>query len=777
MKNFGLQRQLIILPLLILSFCLNLSGQTIQVPLDNKIATSNYIFEGEIINKKSFFDENDGLIYTSHTVRVSQLFKGNLKTDTVKIITLGGMTDELILETSNGIALQIGNEGIFFCNLSDYFSRDNSTFLTLYGQKQGFVRYDNIHGKLLAIGSNRIYQNIEKDLLSVIEKETNTRIKLNLNKREKWFLESIKNNSNLFTTKNGLKTGIEYEFTNSQVTGLNSNYLEFDIEVSAFGGQFLFGNSEIYFEYNPNAFGFNLVGNGKIIVNKETVILSSDYSLSVQNETNTMVKLLISCINNANAPFSLSTTKEKVCHLKLDISNLVATNPNIQFEELLMQNKSEYYHNGNFYDFIHVVANDIISTQWNSLLPPSIDSIYPEFMNTGIFDTLYIYGQNFDTIQGEVRFTDSELPFIATPSVKAEDIDVEWSDTLIKVMLFSRNLNNQTPGTGRISVTKANGQDTISTDNLLIGFAVRNYRDALTNQSIIPILVDKNNTDTFNFHLHHSISYASDTADVIRKTLKQWRCKSQLNWNLSTVPTSDNLGFNGMSTIKFVNNLDPLTLGETLFFATNFSNVTNECHYNNNKYIYIEEIDVYFNGNFDWFTTINSNLTDTTKSDLWTTSLHELGHVHLLKHNNFDYPSTMYTTRGEFEVYRTIDDFSKAGAIWITDSIEMLSPHCGGSIIKNLSGCISSTNGIQNQTAITVYPNPANQTIFLEKQNSEYFTQSNLTIYNGNGQIIQNIQNLNERLITIDIEYLSSGIYFILLRENDKTFTTTFIKY
>lgn len=166
MKNFGLQRQLMILPLLILSFCLNLNGQMIQVSLDNKITNANYIFEGEIIDKESFFDEKDGLIYTSHIVSVSQLFKGNLKTDIVKIITLGGVTDELILETSNGIALQIGNEGVFFCNLSDYSLNDNSTFLILYGQKQGFVRYDNIQGKLLAVGSNRIYQNIEKDLLS-----------------------------------------------------------------------------------------------------------------------------------------------------------------------------------------------------------------------------------------------------------------------------------------------------------------------------------------------------------------------------------------------------------------------------------------------------------------------------------------------------------------------------------------------------------------------------------------------------------------------------------
>lgn len=539
-------------------------------------------------------------------------------------------------------------------------------------------------------------------------------------------------------------------------------------------------------EYDPIVWGLNLVASGKVTATKETVILSSDYSLIVSDETPSKLKLAINCINNPNNPFSISPNNEELCHLKLDISNLLSVSPNVFFDEISMQGGSEYYQNGNFYDFLNVVAIDSLITSWNSFISPVIDSIRPIFINAGIFDTLYIYGNDFGNIKGEVFFANANKHYGTPLLTKAEDIDVSWSDNLIKVMLFSTNSNRETPSNGHVKIKKAITNDsTTSNDLLIVGFSIRNYRDNITNQSILPVLIDNDNTNSFKFRLHQTITPNSDTADIIRNVLKQWRCKSGVNWELLNQTTNNIILRDYISTIYFTGTnliIDSTTYALTFSFSFDSTTTTNSCIHNNQKYIYIEEVDMIFNGsNFDWFMTTNSNFTDSTKVDFWTVALHEFGHAHTLGHINLDLPSTMYTFREDDDVSREIDIYSEFGAFWIMDTIELVSPNCGGAIIRNYTGCITSTNEVIEDYRFKIYPNPTNTYVVVEFENLQNYHNGTLTIYDIYGQkVYQTVESITYGLNTKQIHEISnfnSGLYLVQLTIGDQILSSKLIKF
>ena len=765
-----------------------LNAQYIKVPLQKKIQNAPFIFEGEVISSQSFMPEEQKIIYTSHIIKISKILKGDFQNDEVEIITVGGSVNGLRLDVTNNLMLRDGWEGIFFCRntVRPSLNRSNSNLaLRVYEGEQGFIRYQNYFGSTTAKTVFHHYENVETELLSVIEQKTRKRERVNSNKREKALLEWVSQKSYGNTSRNGMKTGIEYEFANPEITGQNDEYFEFDIEVSTFANTFLFGNSEIYLEYDPAVWGLDMVANGKITATKETVILSSDYSLMVSDETASKLKLAVTSINNPNNPFSLTPNNEELCHLKLDISNLLSVSPSIFFDETAMQGESEYYQNGNFYDFLNVVAADSMIQSWSAFVPPVIDSIRPLTINAGIFDTLYIYGSNFGGNEGEVLFSEADSMISNLPLVDAEPIDVDWSDNLIKVMMFSANDDDRTPGGGRVMVIKDNllGEFTTSTEIFEIEFAITNYRDNITNQSVLPIIVDNIGTDTFGFQLHEDILITSDTADAIREVLKQWRCISGINWNLSNIPSTTKRLNDGINAVSFAKHSDNLIDSSTLAYVLYYSTNNNSCIYNGNSYVFVNEIDVVFNGyNYDWFITSNINQIDTTKADFWTVALHEFGHAHMFEHINIDPTdtTTMYPFYPEEGIIRFIDNPTKWGADWIMDSIEIISPNCGAAITRTFQGCITSSNEILEKQGFKLYPNPTNEFAIIEFENLDKPQPYYLTIFDIQGRVVfQENQNAtyghNQRQL-YEVSSFSSGMYFVQLRIGNQTLSSKLIK-
>jgi len=774
-------------------FLSSLNAQYIEVPLQKKIQNAPFIFEGEVISSQSFMPEEQKIIYTSHIVKISKILKGDFPNDEVEIITVGGSVNGRRLRVTNNLTLHNNWEGVFFCRntVRPSLNRSNSGLaLRVYEGEQGFIRYQNHFGSTTAKTIFHHYENVETDLLSVIEQKTRKRERINPNKRERELLEWISQKTYGNTSRNGMKTGIEYEFANPEITGQNDEYFEFDIEVSTFANTFLFGNSEIHLEYDPTVWGLDMVANGKITATKETVILSSDYSLTVSDETASKVKLAINSISNPNNPFSLTPNQEELCHLKLDISNLLSVSPNIFFDETAMQGESEYYQNGNFYDFLNVVAADSMIQSWSTFVPPVIDSIRPLKISAGTFDTLYI-GNNFGLDEGSIIFQAADDIIGTAPNTVASPIDVDWSDNLIKVMMFSTNLDFEVPGSGQVLVKKAISNDsTLTSETLLIEYTITNYRDSTTDLSLLPILIDGTASDTFKFQLNNAITLASDTADVIRTSLEQWRCVSGINWKLSDISTNSDYDRDYINSISFASNdldIDSSVTWQTLiyFLDTTINSNWNYCNYNNQKYVFIDEIDLLVNGfDMDWFMTTNSNQTNTNKADFWTIALHELGHVHLFEHINIDTSisvNTMFPYHQLTDVIRFIDAPTKIDADWIMDSIEVVSSHCGGRISRTTQGCLTSTNPIIENNSFNLYPNPTNEFVILAFDNLDRQQSCYIRIFDVHGRLLfenEELLKYGENIIYLnEVGSFNTGIYFIQLRIGNKILSSKLIKY
>ena len=165
------------------------------------------------------------------------------------------------------------------------------------------------------------------------------------------------------------------------------------------------------------------------------------------------------------------------------------------------------------------------------------------------------------------------------------------------------------------------------------------------------------------------------------------------------------------------------------------------------------------------------------------TFLHEFGHAHLLRHNNYSssaFPNIMYINYTG-QNFRQVDVANALGAIWIMDSIEIISPHCGGDITRTYQGCLTSTEPITLEREFKVYPNPTNEFTIIEFENLTNDNQYELSVFDVYGRLVhykqinlnygQNIYQLNE------LSNWAKGIYFIDIRIGGEKLTSKVIKY
>lgn len=155
-----------------------IQGQSLlrEVSLSNKINTSNLLVEGKVIEKQSFWGGDKKHIYTSNTIEIYKIFKGNFNSPTIEIITKGG-TVGLNAERVDP-SLQLTNEmvGLFFIKnnsaVTGQLSKGNTTYIPAVGA-QSFYAYDLITG--IASGSFQKYDNLETTLYNDIHSITKTK--------------------------------------------------------------------------------------------------------------------------------------------------------------------------------------------------------------------------------------------------------------------------------------------------------------------------------------------------------------------------------------------------------------------------------------------------------------------------------------------------------------------------------------------------------------------------------------------------------------------------
>ncbi len=158
---------------LLLSFN-GFSQELVPVNFNTRVSNSQLIVEGKVISKRSFWDNNNYNIYTASKIEVYKVFKGNLYTNFIEIITPGGIVGLHKEEVHPSLELENNDVGVFMLH--------NNTILTYkvngiplyqpYASVQGFVKYDLAENKAASVFDK--FNNIDQVLYNTITGLTNT---------------------------------------------------------------------------------------------------------------------------------------------------------------------------------------------------------------------------------------------------------------------------------------------------------------------------------------------------------------------------------------------------------------------------------------------------------------------------------------------------------------------------------------------------------------------------------------------------------------------------
>lgn len=119
-------------------------AQMYPVSFDQRVTNSKVIFEGKVISSKSYWDEKHFNIYTANVVEVYKVFKGNLTSSTVELITNGGTVGSERETVTHTLELENGYVGVFMVNPETIKPVQNPNLKSYraYADSQGFVKYN-----------------------------------------------------------------------------------------------------------------------------------------------------------------------------------------------------------------------------------------------------------------------------------------------------------------------------------------------------------------------------------------------------------------------------------------------------------------------------------------------------------------------------------------------------------------------------------------------------------------------------------------------------------
>jgi len=155
------------------------NAQLYKIELNSKINKASLIVEGRVTDQYSFWNDAHTIIYTSNKIHVYKLFKGQLISGEIEVITQGGSVGNKCLKVSDVLQLRKGEKGMLFLyenalNIHSPFTK--KTLYDVYSSGQGFLRYDKTGKKAFAPFAK--YENIEQTLYSLIRQHTGIKEKI-----------------------------------------------------------------------------------------------------------------------------------------------------------------------------------------------------------------------------------------------------------------------------------------------------------------------------------------------------------------------------------------------------------------------------------------------------------------------------------------------------------------------------------------------------------------------------------------------------------------------
>ncbi len=148
-------------------FTANAQCSLIEVPLAQRVSAATLIVEGKVVDQYSYWNSNHTMIYTANEIELYKIFKGNVTTTSIEIITEGGTVGMNRITVEPTLELSVGQLGMFTCEPVQRV-KNNITSRTLlpqfevFASLQGFVKYDAATGT--ATDPFRTYTDVQTEV-------------------------------------------------------------------------------------------------------------------------------------------------------------------------------------------------------------------------------------------------------------------------------------------------------------------------------------------------------------------------------------------------------------------------------------------------------------------------------------------------------------------------------------------------------------------------------------------------------------------------------------
>lgn len=661
-------KNLLHLLFLLLAFTIS-KAQVIPKDIVDRINNSEYIFEGKVIRSNSYFTLDQKMIYTSSTIDIYKIFKGNLTCGTIEVLTQGGCVGDICLTISHNLELKKEMLGVFMCNptskelpLIDYYPESNVVKLDFPYDIQGYIKYfDDDFNKqivdyqysfdslaqvynLMDLYTQLNYINChgspftDRDNLVQARKVHNDE-----DRNIKEYVDAINLRS---VAVSAVDTQLTYTLMNPQITGTAPKYFEFDLGLSDNENSIYFMNAFPKFSYDTVTFGAKIDSIGKIWVTNSTLLADTTTYLAVGVSDHGRDKFSIEIGNKNPLAFSINlvdlpSTPTPAVHIKMEIKNC-------SHSSYILQTFGTLPYIPRFgLDPINPITNRTYDTldmssnlYFSGCGPVQIFAINPEVVAAGIGDTVTITGSNFGASQGSGNIFLKDANQGGQYYINLDSIDIKsWTNTEIKFVMpgvvdslqQTTNIELGVPGTGPLKIQTSNGDSAIGF--IKVRFALTsNVVDFTGTQDkfpVTPIVLANINREGIKFTFDSSFTNHPERMMVFKKAMKDWICLADMHFEAGD-SLIDSLHIpDGSDTLSMVE-FGPLpigTLGQTYLWSSNL----NPCG------SYYWKPDIFFNEAMIpslWCDTSTCDTVPIGKHDLYGIALHELGHAHGITHQN-----------------------------------------------------------------------------------------------------------------------------------------------
>lgn len=384
----------------------------------------------------------------------------------------------------------------------------------------------------------------------------------------------------------------------------------------------------------------------------------------------------------------------------------------------------------------------------------NVSSISPAVSTAGTGSILTISGVGFAPagLTGTISFPDANDGGASYFETLESQI-ISWTDTQIQVEIPSR------AGTGQVRINTFVGP--VFTPVLTIDYAQLNVTSDFTG---VPTAyqtqhVDENFIGGMTWQMNNNFNNNVPARESFIRSFDTWVCETGINWVLGSSTAIDVVAFDNINIVRFDvgAELPAGVLGRT-------SSYWNGCAQGSDVNWFVAELDIVYNDGINW--NFGPGAPTGGQIDFESVSVHELGHAHQLGHV-IDNSKIMFWSAGPGSANRILSQEDIDGASDV-QTRSTGNPVCGLGVMTG-SDCFLSVSDAQLDENINLFPNPASQSITIQIRGN--IVLSNVNIYDLSGKLLfrKSLSGNYQSNLNLDIDTLSTGVYFLELNSETAT--------